>query len=556
MHQVVLKPFLRTLAAALAACLIWLAPAATAQEPWFEQDSLNAGMAAPPATLDRATPMAAMETFLYLAEHGHFSVAAHLLDLSDVAPADQQTIGTERARMLSVILERKVVIPWSSLEDRPDGWLSGNSEDNDTGRERRSILIDRMERGGHLVPLRLNRIKAADTKEPVWVFSRQSVDNIPALYALYGPTDLELALPEWLRTPAFWGMFLWEVLFLPLVALAALIVAALAFRILRRLGETARRRGARFLARSLKWPAAITIFAAIIGTATSRVLVVTGIIDAVVSPLVLISYVVAITLAVVLVIDEVFDRISVSTATELADPQNAHLRAVATTISAARKFVIVIATLAASGVVLSSITAYGTLGISLLASAGALTIVLGFAAREVLGNILASVQIALNRSARIGDQLMFKGHFCTVERIDFTYVQLMIWNGTRLIVPVSTFVSDPFENWSIEEPEMVRPIELTLAHGADVERLRQVFLDLLSYEDPSDVSPMERARVNVTGQDAIGIKVRFELPTANPATFWDVECRLREALLAEAARIERETGARIFPILPPDVTPA
>jgi hypothetical protein len=60
----------------------------------------------------------------------------------------------------------------------------------------------------------------------------------------------------------------------------------------------------------------------------------------------------------------------------------------------------------------------------------------------------------------------------------------------------------------------------------------------------------------VTGQDAIGIKVRFELPTANPATFWDVECRLREALLAEAARIERETGARIFPILPPDVTPA
>ncbi|MBV6637903.1 MAG: hypothetical protein KI788_18615, partial [Mameliella sp.] len=174
-------------------------------------------------TLDRATPMAAMETFLYLAEHGHFSVAAHLLDLSDVAPADQQSIGTERARMLSVILERKVVIPWSSLEDRPDGWLSGNSEDNDTGRERRSILIDRMERGGHLVPLRLNRIKAADTKEPVWVFSRQSVDNIPALYALYGPTDLELALPEWLRTPAFWGMFLWEVLFLPLVALAALI---------------------------------------------------------------------------------------------------------------------------------------------------------------------------------------------------------------------------------------------------------------------------------------------------------------------------------------------
>lgn len=547
---------LRMIAAALTVLVMGLTSAATAQEDWFEQETLNPGLPPAPVSMDRATPMAAMETFLYLADHGHLSEAAHVLDLSDVAPGDQQSVGAERARMLAVILERKVVIPWSSTADRPDGWLSGTSENNDTGRVRRSILIDRLERSGHLVPLRLNRIKPGDTENPVWVFSRQSVDNIPALYALYGPTALEMTMPNWLRTPAFWGMYLWEVLFLPLVVLGAAIASTIAYRALRRLGDNARRRSTRFVARSLKWPSAIVIFAAFIGTATSRVLVVSGIIDAVISPLVLISYVVASTLAVVLIIDEVFDRISVSTASELADPQNAHLRAVATTISAARKFVIVIAALAASGVVLSSISAFGTLGLSLLASAGALTVVLGFAAREVLGNILASVQIALNRSARIGDLLMFEGYFCTVERIDFTYVQLIIWNGTRLIVPVSTFVKDPFENWSIEDSEMVRPIELILAHGADVERLRQVFLDLLSYEDPSDVSPMEHAKVNVTSQDAVGIKVRFELPSANPATFWDVECRIREALLAEAARIERESGCRVFPILPQDATPA
>ena len=60
----------------------------------------------------------------------------------------------------------------------------------------------------------------------------------------------------------------------------------------------------------------------------------------------------------------------------------------------------------ALGFVLTSINSFQSLGLSLLASAGAVTVVLGFAAREVLGNILASVQIALNRSARIGDQLI------------------------------------------------------------------------------------------------------------------------------------------------------
>ncbi|APE45355.1 hypothetical protein BOO69_07105 [Sulfitobacter alexandrii] len=545
----------RKFLAGFAFVLLCTASAAFAQDPWFEQPELNPGLPPPPSSMDRATPMAAMETFLYLTDNGHFSEAAHLLDLSDVAQSDQQFVGAARAEELAVILERKVVIPWSSLEDRPDGWISGSSDDNDTGRVRRSILIDRLERGGHPVPLRLNRIKVGDD-QPVWVFSRQSVDNIPALHDLYGPTRLEMAMPDWLRVPAFWGMYLWEVLFLPAFVIVALIAATIAYRILRRIGDRAKHRSVRFVARASKWPAAIIIFAFTIGTATSRILVVTGIIDAMISPLVLISYVVAITLAIVLVIDEIFDRISASTATELAEPENAHLRAMATTISAARKFVIVIATLAASGVVLSSITTFGTLGLSLLASAGALTVVLGFAAREVLGNILASVQIALNRSARIGDLLMFEGYFCTVERIDFTYVQLMVWNGTRLIVPVSTFVSDPFENWSIEEAEMVRPIYLSLAHGADVERLRKAFFDLLDKEDASDVSPMDRAKVHVTEHDAVGMKVRFELPTANPGTFWEVECRVREGLLAEAARMEREGDRRVFPLVAKDVTPA
>ncbi len=37
-----------------------------------------------------------------------------------------------------------------------------------------------------------------------------------------------------------------------------------------------------------------------------------------------------------------------------------------------------------------------------------MTIVLGFAARNVLGNIMASLQIALNQSARVGDRVVYK----------------------------------------------------------------------------------------------------------------------------------------------------
>ncbi|MAP13506.1 MAG: mechanosensitive ion channel protein MscS [Oceanibulbus sp.] len=531
----------------LALAMLAAAASGQAQEAWFETTELNPGLPPPPETLDRGTPMAALESFIYLTDNGHYSDAAHILDLSDLPQADQAVLGAERAFQLSVLMERKVVVPWRKLADRPDGWLSGSAEDNDTGRVRRSLLIDRLELGGHDVPLRLNRIKPGEDAEPVWVFSRQSIDNIPHLHAQYGPTELETKLPDWLRIRAFWGMYLWEVLFLPLLVVGALMAGWFAFGIMRRLGEVAKRRWMRFVLRSFRWPAAIVLCAAIIGTATSRVLVVSGFIDAVLSPILLIAYVTAGTLAIVFTFDEIFDRISPNNAYELADPMNAHMRSIATTIAAARKGVIVIAVLVASGVILVSSNADNTLGLSLLASAGAVTIVLGFAAREVLGNILASIQIALNRSARIGDQLIFEGHFCTVERIHFTYVQLLNWNGTRLIVPVSYFVSDAFENWSIEDHAMVRPIILTLSQNADVAALRRVFFNLLAQEDPNDVKPMDKAKVHVLEQDAFGIKVRFELPTDNAATFWDIECRVREELLAAAARMEKEDDIRMLP---------
>ena len=527
--------------------LVWALPGSAQQNDWFTTDDLNPGLSAPPDVLDRRTPLAAMESFLYLTERGRYAEAAHLLDLTDLPPDSQTILGSRRAEELAVILERKVVIPWSSLSDRPDGWLNGSSDDNATGRVRRSIMIDQLETATHHVPLRINRVKPGEDADPVWVFSRQSVDNIPRLFQYYGPTALERSLPDWARAEAFWGMYVWEVLFIPLLLLVALVSSRFVYKAMKRLGERAPQRWARFVARSLKWPLAITLCAAIIGISTRHLLVVSGVIDAVLSPLLLIAYVVSATLALVLIIDEIFDMISQENPNELADPENSHMRAMATTISAARKAVIVIAVLTGTGVVLASINTLNTLGFSLLASAGALTLVLGFAAREVLGNILASVQIALNRSARIGDQLMFEGHFCTVERIHFTYVQLMIWNGTRLIVPVSYFVQDAFENWSLEDPAMVRPIKLTLAQTADVDRLRDVFFELLDKEDPDVVTPMDKAKVHVTGQDVFGIKVRFELPTADPSTGWEVECRIREGLLAEAARLEREEGIQMLP---------
>ena len=69
------------------------------------------------------------------------------------------------------------------------------------------------------MPIRIARVQAPGG-EPVWVFSRQTVANVPALYEAYGPTRFEKALPPLLREQAFWTLAWWEVIALPLILLA------------------------------------------------------------------------------------------------------------------------------------------------------------------------------------------------------------------------------------------------------------------------------------------------------------------------------------------------
>jgi len=537
---------LRTLLGVLALMFITLAPA-SAQEPYFEIDRLNPGLSEPPENLNRETPRATMEAFRYLQAQGDYETAAHLFDLTDIDPEKQAKIGPEIARKFGNVFDRQILIPWGDLSDRPDGWVTGANEEPGTGRVRRSILLSRLEGDTHPVPLRLNRLKP-DNGAPVWVISRQSVREIPALYERFKPTRLEQAMPEALKRRGPFGMYYWEWLVLPVMIALATLVGIMAFRFVGWLGGLSDRRFVQSIVRAFRWPATIVSVALLVSFATSRLFIVTGPVSVIIAPAVLLGYILAVALAAIRVADEIFDRLSPSDPQDLADPTRSEFRSIATLLSGVRKFVIVAAVVLGTVTLLSSVQIFNSLGYTLLAGAGAITIVLGFAAREVLGNLMAAVQIALNRSARIGDVLVYRNQFCTVERIHFTYVQLLIWTGNRYVVPVSDFVANPFENLSMESHEMLRPITVTLHHDADVQQMRDAFFEIMDMIDDGTLGDREKAFVRVTDHDAFGKKVLFALPTPNQSTFWDLECLAREEILARALTIERETGK---PMLPP-----
>ncbi|WP_299361948.1 mechanosensitive ion channel domain-containing protein [uncultured Paracoccus sp.] len=502
----------------------------------------------------RDTPFGSVSEFLELGSNGDFRSAAWMLDLTEIPVSERATRGPELAAMLYAVLDRKVLIDWQALNDRPDALYERASDQNPlAGESRRSIAIGVVTLNGRALNLRLNRLQPEGSDaSPVWVFARQTLRYVPEMYDAFGPTPVERAMPEVLRQKAFWGLRWWEALVVPLLVGASVVLARVLYIVITSLGErTAEATAMRFIVRSLRWPMIILTIAVLVDLIASNVFVLSGRIEAVLRPAVLGAYSVATILFVVTLLDRIASSVVKTSPDDLADQENAAARNAATAISAVRKFVLVVASVIAIGVVLAGSNVLPSLGFSLLASAGVISLIFGFAAREVLSNIIASLQIALNGSARIGDQLIYDGEWCTVEKINLTYVQLRVWTDARLIVPVADFVAEAFENRSIENKFLTWPVEVTLAHTADVEALRNRYADLVRELDDPDSVDMDGLQVLVIEHSEWGQRVRFYFPSDHPSTGWTQSCQIREAVIAEAARIEAETGRQMLPQIDP-----
>ena len=517
----------------LAAALLWLtAGIAVAQEAadgWYEQDRINSGLAAPPDSIDRSTPRTTMRGFLRAASSGRAEVAAHFLNLAEIEPERQAGFGPEIARKLSSIIERQVWIDWTDLSTRPDAMIEAiGSSDPRAGQVRRNLSIATLEADGTAYDIRLARYKAPEA-EAVWLFTPQTIRNVGPLYEVFGPKYYEQFIPQSLKTP-FLGLWLWEWIALPLAALFTLLLGWLSSFTVTWLSN---RSGRAWLSTGLErsaLPLAILVMAGTVQMLLSWVLTFSGPVNAILRPLLTVLMVWGFGMALLRIIDAILNRITLRFIGEIDDKRSADERELYTSIYALRRLIVLLMVGFAAVVALSQLNLFDSIGMTLLASAGVLTVVFGIAGQAVLGNIMASLQIAFAKPVRIGDSVLFEGDWAYVEAIFYTFLRLRTWDHRRIVVPVTYFVSRPFENWSVTEARMMKVIKLRLDHRADVEELRKTF-DRMVHDDPDVLDP-DDALTYATEQNADGFEISFYAMMPDPSTGWAAQSRLREQLMA------------------------
>ncbi|EMR04729.1 mechanosensitive ion channel family protein [Cesiribacter andamanensis] len=101
-------------------------------------------------------------------------------------------------------------------------------------------------------------------------------------------------------------------------------------------------------------------------------------------------------------------------------------------------------------VLMLGLQAAGLSGVAggLLAAAGATTVVLGFAFKDIGENFLAGIILAFNRPFQINDAIKVGDIFGKVKALDFRYTHIKSFDGRDVFVPNGTLLQEPVENYT------------------------------------------------------------------------------------------------------------
>ena len=166
---------------------------------------------------------------------------------------------------------------------------------------------------------------------------------------------------------------------------------------------------------------------------------------------------------------------------------------------------------------------------SLLASAGLASVIAGMAARSMLGNVFAGLQLATTDAIRVDDVVVVGDEQGTIEEITLTYVVMRTWDDRRLILPSTHFTENPFANWTRGGSQATGSFTLDLDWRVPIASLRAELARLVAASPAWDG---RQASLEVSDAVSGYVTVRVVLTGADPGDVGALKSYVREELVA------------------------
>jgi len=501
--------------------------------PAFAQE----GPEAPPAEVDAGTPAeqtlvaapdsprASMANFFNLTRAGRDDEAASYLDL----PRGTKN-GADLARQLKVILDRNL---WVEL-DTVSGLTGGNPDDELPGYTEELGTLPGPK--GEPLPVRIvQRNREGATR---WVFSRETIANIPFWYASLEDRWLLEHMPAVLMRPGPKALMWWQWLALPLLFLLAWTVGKLLSRgtgfVLGKLvGHTDTHWDDRLVA-NLRSPITL-VWALVIVGATTPFLGLNPAADSFLGHVIRVGFFAAFFWAVLRAVDT-GGQFLVTSPWSTVNPGSRSLVPLAARVAKVAVFAV--------GVV-AVVSEMGYPVASLLAGLGIGGLAVALAAQKTVENLFGAFSLGVDQPFRQGDFVKVEDFTGNVESIGLRSTRIRTADRTIITVPNGKLADMRIETFA-ERDRLRFACIVGLVYSTTADQLRTVLANLEAYlrAHPKIWPDTVVVRFQQLGASSLDIEVNSWFQT----TDWNEFLDIRQAnLLAIMEIVEKAGSAFAFP---------
>ncbi|MBN2181949.1 MAG: mechanosensitive ion channel [Sedimentisphaerales bacterium] len=207
---------------------------------------------------------------------------------------------------------------------------------------------------------------------------------------------------------------------------------------------------------------------------------------------------------------------------------NLKARKIHTQFRVLKRIVIITVCIISLALILMTFPKIRALGTTILASAGIIGIVIGFAAQKTISTFIAGLQIAFTQPIRVDDVVIVENEWGRIEEITLTYVVVRIWDLRRLIVPITYFIEKPFQNWTRVTADILGTVFLYVDYTVPFDSIRKELQRILNN---SELWDKKVCVLQVTNSTERSIELRALMSASDASAAWSLRCEVREKLI-------------------------
>jgi small-conductance mechanosensitive channel len=227
-----------------------------------------------------------------------------------------------------------------------------------------------------------------------------------------------------------------------------------------------------------------------------------------------------------LVIEVITDVLTSRYRIDVAD--NLEARRIQTQFQMVHRVSVVIVAVIALAFALMTFPPIKHIGESLLASAGVASLIVGMAMKDTFANLIAGVQIAFAQPFRLGDAVVIESEWGWIEEIGMMYVVVRIWDLRRLVLPLSYFLTNAFQNWTRTSADLLGHCFIYTDYTVPVEPLRA---ELRRICEGTPLWNKQVCVLQVSDLFQTNMQLRALMDARNSSDAWDLRCLVREKLI-------------------------